>query len=439
MKPGTRFTLDGSVRRRGPLLIGGSPLRLVRLGAGGTRLLDRWLAGTPLTESPAEARLARRLVDAGLLHPVPPPELTPADVTLVVPVKDNPAGVRRLLAATRDLGCHVVVDDGSREPVPGAPVRHERPAGPAAARNAGAGLATTPLIAFLDSDTVPEPGWLDALLPQFTDPAVVAVAPRIRSAPGHGAVARYEADRSSLDLGGRPAPVRPMSRVSYVPSAALVVRRRALAEAGGFDVALRFGEDVDLVWRLLEQGAVRYEPSAVVTHDPRADLRAWLRQRYEYGTAAAPLAARHPGRLSCARMSAWSAASWALLVAGRPWAALALAAGTTALLPRKLRPRGVPAGEALRLAALGHLGAGRLLADATRRAWWPVALLSRRGRRTLLAALLPCLAESLGKPPSWLALRVADDLTYGAGVWAGCARHRTLAPLLPQFTEGSLR
>ena len=46
-----------------------------------------------------------------------------------------------------------------------------------------------------------------------------------------------------------------MTKVSYVPTAALLVRRAALdsvTPGGGavFDPALRYGEDVDLVWRL---------------------------------------------------------------------------------------------------------------------------------------------------------------------------------------------
>ncbi|MDR7303985.1 mycofactocin biosynthesis glycosyltransferase MftF [Haloactinomyces albus] len=444
---GARLIPDQSVRRlaHGRVLLGGSPLRLLRLGADGARLFDHWVRGEPVGTSAQEHRLARRLISTGLVHPEPSAAaFGPVDVTLVTPVKDNPTGVHRLLAATGELADRIVVDDGSAEPVPGAALRHEEPAGPAVARNSGWRLAHTEFVAFLDSDAVPEPGWLERILPQFADPAVAAVAPRIRSIPGTTAVARYEAERSSLDLGSRPAVVRPMSRISYVPSAALVVRRSALSGMDGFDANLRFGEDVDLVWRLIERGGtVRYQPDAVVRHDPRPNLPSWLRQRFDYGSSAAPLSVRHPRLLSCARMSRWSAATWALLVSGRPAPALAVATVTAALLPRKLRDRGVPATEALRLAGTGHLGAGRLLAEATRRAWWPLVLaaclFSRRARMMATAALLPCVLDAAGKGGGWLALRILDDLAYGAGVWAGCARERTITPLQPQLTGSSLR
>ena len=444
---GTLLRPDDSVRRfaHGRVLIGGSPLRLLRLGTGSARLFDRLLGGEPVGGNVRERRLARRLLDAGLVHPEPPRgRFGPADVTLVSPVKDDPAGVRRLLAATGDLAERLVVDDGSVEPLPEAVLRDESPLGPAAARNAGWRLARTELVAFVDSDAVPGTGWLDAVLPLFADPKVAAVAPRILSGPGDASVARYEEDRSSLDLGDRPALVRPMSRVSYVPSAALVVRRSVLAELGGFDERLRFGEDVDLVWRMIEGGrVVRYQPESVVRHDSRAGLLPWMRQRFDYGTSAAPLSTRHPGLLSCAKVSRWSAISWGLLFSGRPAASLATAVVTTALFPRKLRGRGIPAAEALRLAGWGHLGAGRILAEAARRTWWPLALVaalfSGRARIVVLAALLPCFVESRGRTAGWLVLRVLDDLAYGAGVWVGCARERTLDPLRPRFTDDSLR
>lgn len=448
----TVLRLDSSVRRfaGGTVLVGGSPLRLLRLGARAASSLERLAAGGEVGDRPRDQQLARRLLDAGVAHPeLPSGEFAPRNVTLVAPVKDNVAGARRLLAATAELADHVVVDDGSAVPLstehlPEAAVRNEKPAGPAAAREAGWRRARTELVAFVDADVVPEHGWLQALLPLFSDPSVTAVAPRVHSGLEDSAVARYESDRSSLDLGTRPASVRPMSRVSYVPSAALVVRRDALDEVGGFDARLRFGEDVDLVWRLIDSGkTVRYQPESRVRHDPRTRLRTWARQRFDYGTSAAPLSARHPNRLSCARISRYSALAWALLAAGRPRLALLCSAATTALFPRKLRGRGVPTAEALRLAGFGHLGAGRLLTEAVRRTWWPLAVLaapfSKKARWVVLVALLPCLVESAGKPPSWLALRILDDLAYGAGVWRGCAKERTLRPLLPSWTDDALR
>ena len=216
---------------------------------------------------------------------------------------------------------------------------------------------------------------------------------------------RYESVRSPLDLGPLPGPVRPGTRTSYVPTAALVLRRTALVAAGGFDEGLRYGEDVDLVWRLVTAGGlVRYEPAATVWHAPRDRLAGWLRQRFGYGTSAAPLAARHAHAVAPVRVSRWSAAAWGLAAAGRPAAGLLTAGVTAALLPRRLRATGVPAGQALRLAGAGHAHAGRLLAAAVVRSWWPAAAVaalgSRRARRLLAAAVLPYLSEwHRSRPP----------------------------------------
>jgi hypothetical protein len=144
------------------------------------------------------------------------------------------------------------------------------------------------------------------------------------------------------------------------------------------------------------------------------------------------------------KVSVWSATAWAGPVVGRPLAGLAVAGVTAALLPRKLAPVGVPAGESLKLALYGHLGAGRLLADAVTRAWWPLAVptlaSTRRGRWLLAAAYGQHLREwHQCRPPidplRWTALRALDDLCYGAGVWWGALQERTVAPLLPDLTD----
>ena len=131
---------------------------------------------------------AQRLLDAGLAHPDLPPGAA-VEVTVVVPVKDRTAGLARLLAALRaDPGTAdcpvVVVDDGSADPAAVAAVagrhgaglvRHESARGPAAARNAGLRAVTTAAVAFVDSDCVPENGWLPRLTRHLADPRLAGI------------------------------------------------------------------------------------------------------------------------------------------------------------------------------------------------------------------------------------------------------------------------
>ena len=169
---------------------------------------------------------------------------------------------------------------------------------------------------------------IQQLAAHFADPLVAAAAPRVVAEESPSSAGRYAVVRSCLDLGNQPARVRPGSRVGYVPTAALVVRTAVLVEVGGFDPALRYGEDVDLVWRLHRAGwRVRYDPSEVVEH---AEPRTWpalLARRFRYGTSAAPLARRHPGAMAPLVLHKW--AGRALQRAGVP----------TSALPAGSRPR----------------------------------------------------------------------------------------------------
>jgi mycofactocin system glycosyltransferase len=450
--------MDPSARRTdgGKVLIGGSPLRILRLSAAGARWLDAVVAGDPLPASPPSRRLAGRLIDAGLALPRPShtDSISRDDVALVVPVRDAPKGLARTLASVGHVGECVVIDDGSRHAAavrsaaPRATVlRHPRPLGPAAARQRGWRATTKPIVAFVDADVEAGDDWLAPLLDHFGDPAVGAVAPRILTSGGTTSqlLARYEAARSPLDLGPLAGPVRPGSRVPYVPTATLVVRRTALESINGFDPQLQVGEDVDLVWRLHARGwRVRYEASVALCHPARPDLGAWVRQRVRYGTSAAPLGRRHDGAVAPLDTSGWSTLAWALFLFGRPVLAASVGATTTAALVPKLRLLEHPVVEAVRLAGLGNLNAGRAMGDALRRSWWPLAFLlavcARRTRRALLAAVIvPPLLEWHERRPDldplrFTLLRVVDDFAYGAGVWVGCARERSFRSLLPSFS-----
>lgn len=417
----TRYAVDPTLHRFGTVAIGGTPLRLFRLTAGGAQVLERLVAGDDVPTS----RLTRALLDAGAIHPdvttepVPngsPNRYGPDDVTIVMPVLGAPGSVP---------DGAVVVDDGSEPPIPGATVRLDTNRGPAAARNAGLATVTTPLVAFVDADVWLPPDGFDRLLPHFDDPQVALVAPRVRSRTINGGVRdRYERRRGSLDLGELPGRVRIGARVSYVPSAAIVCRTDALRSVGGFDETLRFGEDVDLVWRLDAAGfAVRYDPSVEVEHEPRPTWRAWLRQRIDYGTSTAPLHARHPGAVAPARIGRWSAVVWALAVAGHPIIAATTACASVIPLARRLDP--VPRRATTRLVLMSHLAAGTSLATATRRAWWPLvavaALGSRRARLTLGTAFL------LARSP----VRAADDVAHSIGIWRSMIHQRSLGAIVP--------
>ncbi len=352
--------------------------------------------------------------------------------------------------------------------------------GTGASGTGASGLAApgTGAVALLDSDCVPPPDWIAQLAAHLADPLVGAVAPRVVPAaapvprPDPAAVlpwavlssaARYAAARGTLDLGGSEARVVPMTKVSYVPTAALLVRRSALdsvARDDGvvFDPALRYGEDVDLVWRLHDRGwRIRYEPAVQVRHDDPDTWSGLLGRRFRYGTSAAPLARRHPGQLAPLVLHPWPAAVVAAALARRPVLTGAAAAASWLSLTRAVRAAGLPADGVTAAAATSvrqtWLGTGRY---ATQFAGPALALALaapggrtrgvRWGRRAAAASLLlgPALdawrnRERTLDPIRFTAGCVADDIAYGAGVWAGCARSRTMAPLLPKVAWRPLR
>lgn len=441
--PGTRALADG-------VLFGGSPARFVRLSEAGQRAW-RELRVRPVRTTAAGA-LARRLTDAGLAHPGPPTVHSP-DVTVIIPVRDRPALLARCLTALGQACRVIVVDDGSvdRHTIADVAARHgatlvrQDNAGPGAARNAGLALADTELVAFLDSDCVPPAGWIDALAPHFADPLVAAVAPRVVALPATTWAGRHAAVSGVLDLGDRPARVVPGTRVSYVPTAALLVRRIALPDPA-FDPALRYGEDVDLVWRMHEADwRIRYHPSVALGHREPTTWQALLARRFRYGTSAGLLAKRHPDSMAPVVLLPWPTVTVCAALVGSPLAVVGLAA-TMLDIARTLRGAdlpldGVPTAT-LRAIRQTYSGIARYSTQFAAPLLLAALVAPGRNRRIAVAALL------LGRPlATWVARRppldpirfvlgsIAEDVAYGAGVAVGSVRSRTTAPLRPRFVR----
>lgn len=435
-------------------IIGGSPTRLLNLSELAGGLLDA--DGRLTVHDRTTSQLARKLLDAGVGHPRPMFGPTDTDVTVVVPVRDNQSGIDRLLPG---LAGHkvIVVDDGSTVPIeaPGAQViRLERSRGPAAARNRGAAHADTELLAFLDSDVVPEHDWLTKLLGHFSDPKVALAAPRIVALePGGGATSRYEALCSSLDMGRREGPVAPRSRIPYVPSAAMIVRRNCFS---GFDESMEVAEDVDLCWRLHADGwSLRYDPIATVAHDHRHRLSKSLDRKRYYGTGAALLSGRHPGMGAPLALTVPMAAAMAALVTGTAWGVMA-ALAVFGVIGGRLHRRVSSMPDAARMAAkltAQSVGFGVLQsASAMCRHYWPLsillALVSKRFRLLLLTVAvgeaayewvrLELVNPEPGARVGWwrfMVLKRLDDLAYGAGLWQGALAGRSIDALYPRISN----
>lgn len=402
--------------------------------------------------------LARLLLRTGLAAPrAPQGPWTLSDVTAVVPVKDDAGRIEAALASLRGVAEVVVVDDGSSDGTgdvaraAGARVlRHERPRGPAAARNAGLAAARTPLVLMVDADTSAPPGWAEPLLGALADPEVLLVAPRVLGLDRRGGslVERYERVQSPLDQGSRPGLVGPGRDIAFVPAAGLLVRREDLLALGGFDEQLATGEDVDLCTRAADAGwLLRYDPAVVLRHDHRTRLRSMLTRRYQYGGAGAQLWLRHPELNPATSAGGWLAAL--LLVVGAPRrpavaGAAVLAAASAARAATMMRSEGVPLRTCAQTAARAELGAARRMAGtAVRFTGLPatalLALRSKRARLLLVGGSLTMhvrdhrsLAPELGVLP-FVGLRLLEESALGAGLWHACLRQRSFRPFDPRL------
>lgn len=226
------------------------------------------------------------------------PGSTPG-VAVVVPYYDQQHQLDLVLAALERQHLApaevVVADDGSptppvlgRRPWPVTSVRQgDKGFRASAARGLGARATSAPVLAFLDADTVPEPGYLAALA------RVVGDGPRGTLAVGrrrHGDLAGWTPRRLGewFAGGSGPAPLDDPAWLAdgyratddlrraddrsyrYVISACMALPRELYCAAGGFDPGFvgYGGEDWDLAHRAWLAGAdLRHVPDAVAWHD----------------------------------------------------------------------------------------------------------------------------------------------------------------------------
>ena len=175
--------------------------------------------------------------------------------------------------------------------------------GPGQSRNYGAERAKGDYLIILDSDVVLPDGYLAAVDEELTLAPCDAFGGADASHPSFTPVQRAisYSMTSFFTTGGIRGGKKKLDKF-YPRSYNMGIRREVYEQLGGFS-RMRFGEDIDFSYRIVEAGyECRLFPEAWVWHKRRTDLKKFFRQVYNSGIARINLEKRHPGTMKLVHM-----------------------------------------------------------------------------------------------------------------------------------------
>ncbi len=244
--------------------------------------------------------------------------------SIVVPVFNRPDEVSELLESLclqtlADFEV-IIVEDGSKVTCKDVCNKYagildlhyyyKENSGPGQSRNYGAERAGGEYVIILDSDVVLPPGYMEATDKSLTPhpspltphpsplKTVVAWGGPDAAHPSFTPVQKAisYAMTSFFTTGGIRGGKAKLDKF-YPRSFNMGIRRDVYTALGGFS-KMRFGEDIDFSYRIVEAGhKPMLFPEAWVWHKRRTDFRKFFRQVYNSGIARINLEKRHPGTL----------------------------------------------------------------------------------------------------------------------------------------------
>lgn len=238
----------------------------------------------------------------------------PLSCSVVVPVYNGAAVILRCLNAlatqqppdpTLEI---IIVDDGSTDGTAAAlevwraahphvrlQIYRQVNAGPAAARNQGARLATGELLLLTDADCIPSAGWVQAFRSAFAGANPPDAAMGAYTSAQQTPAARF----SQLEFEERYTLMQRRATIDFVATYSAAYRCSAFLEAGGFDGAFRQAnnEDVELSYRLAALGKrLVFVPAATVEHEHDATWADYLHTKTGRGYWRVLVYRRFPGK-----------------------------------------------------------------------------------------------------------------------------------------------
>lgn len=219
------------------------------------------------------------------------------EISIVIPVRDNFNGIKKLLKYLcknryKFLEA-IIVDDGSKEPLSyeGLGLKQNNfvkiirveGLGPASARNKGVELSKGDWILFIDSDCLITDTLFDIY--QNNINGSIGYAGYIKAYQDGILSNYYDSQRILLSFSKDES-----NSPQYLVTSNALIWKKAFKIIGGFDESfpLAAGEDVDLGFRLLQIGQLKYIPNAIIIHD-FGGLLTFFKRFFRYGRANAML------------------------------------------------------------------------------------------------------------------------------------------------------
>ena len=233
--------------------------------------------------------------------------------SIIVPVYNRPDEVDELLESLtkqtlKDFEV-IIVEDGSIKPCKDVCEKYanildlhyyaKENSGPGQSRNYGAERSNGEWLIILDSDVVLPEGYLEAVEKSLASSTSIAAwggpdAAHPSFTPIQKAIS-YSMT-SFFTTGGIRGGKAKLDKF-YPRSFNMGIRRDVYLKLEGF-TKMRFGEDIDFSYRIVEAGYMpRLFPEAWVWHKRRTDFRKFFRQVYNSGIARINLEKRHPGTM----------------------------------------------------------------------------------------------------------------------------------------------
>ena len=232
--------------------------------------------------------------------------------SIIVPVYNRPDEVDELLESLTQQTIKdfevVIVEDGSIRPCKDVCEQYanildlhyyaKENSGPGQSRNYGAERASGEYVIILDSDVVLPAGYLKAIDESLQQHPCEAFGGPDATHPSFTPVQKAisYSMTSFFTTGGIRGGKAKLDKF-YPRSFNMGIRRDIYLQLGGFS-KMRFGEDIDFSYRIVEAGHMpRLFPDAWVWHKRRTDFRKFFRQVYNSGIARINLEKRHPGTM----------------------------------------------------------------------------------------------------------------------------------------------